>query len=265
MSVTSNTTVTYNSYALSDVATFIPRVTDHQSAPEREMNMLKVARNDGSKLISSWWKEKYITLEGFIQASSQATLEAKIDEFKTYLSIPSATLSYSWDASGNREYHDATISNLKIIRDSDNRDWCEFSITFLVPSGKGQATSATTVSYPNVTTATKAITLTVTGSAIAHPIFTFTVNSETSLTNIALTNTSTFLGTNNTINFPASYNAADVLSVDFGTFEVTLNGSPLDYTGAWPSFGPQGNSISIVFSSAAHNVTIGISYYPEYL
>jgi len=263
--VTANTQVMFNGTDLSDIATFIPRDTDHQMAPGRDMNMLKTARSDGSKLISSWWKEKYIVLNGYIQQDTQATLENKIDAFKATLSYPAGTLSYSWDASGTREYQNATVSDLKIIRDSDHRDWCEFSVTFLVPSGKGFSTVAENISYPGYTAATKSFTWTIEGSATAHPIFTIQLFTVASFTNIALESTSDFFGETHTLNFPAAYNSGDVLVVDFGTFEVTLNGSPLDYTGAWPTFGIGDNDVVITFTSASHTVNIDATYFPEYI
>ena len=82
--------------------TYIPRYVKHESATERELNILELARDNGSVLVSERRGIKRITLQGILTATSEAGLESAIDTFKELFSREQKNLDISWNGSTRR-------------------------------------------------------------------------------------------------------------------------------------------------------------------
>jgi hypothetical protein len=228
----------------------------HDSAPNRNVKSYKIARRDGEKLVSSYFAKKEISVTGFIQSTSRASLETLIDTFKSQLqAVGNLDIEY---ASGMRRYY-AVFAELVIQREPDNIDWTPFSIKFIVPSGKGTDIDEIVSTTNGITAGSQSGYFVNIGSSEALPKFKFTVNAATAITVFQITSGGKAITIYDTIS------AGDIIIVDFDTFDVTINGYPADYTGSWPKWEPGSNWYSIALFGTSRSYDLEISYYPQYL
>jgi hypothetical protein len=248
------TTVQFNGYDINNVVDITERF-EHNSSPSRSLALYKIARRDGEKLVSAFFARKEIIVTGFIQSTTTAGLETLIDTLKSNFQTISGYLDIEY-AGGIRRY-DALYSNLVINRDPDHLDWCPFSVTFIVPSGKGYNIDATVSTY-TITASPYSNYFVNLGGTDALPILTLTVNSQSGLDSIALNSGS------NTLTIARTYNNSDVLVIDFNTWIVTVNGTAVDYTGSFPTW-PIGYNVFTLTLTGSFNISGSFSYHKLYL
>ena len=123
--------------------TYIPRFVKHESAPDREITSLPLAREDGEVLICEKYGMKVITVQGILTGSTQADLETKIDSFKELFSRPEKNLDLEW-ISGTRRYV-ATCRRHEFDRDHFHLLFVPWTAEFVALSGEGKDTSETTI------------------------------------------------------------------------------------------------------------------------
>ena len=123
--------------------TYIPRFIKHESATERSLETLELAREDGSILISDKRNKKLITLQGILTAASQATLETSIDSFKELFSRQEKNLDIEW-ANGTRRYK-ATCTKHNFDRDHFHNLYVPWIAEFVVLSGFAEDTVETVI------------------------------------------------------------------------------------------------------------------------
>lgn len=182
-----STSVKFNNNDLNNVTNIVEN-TDHDSATTRVINSFKIARRDGEKLVSAFWGRKEITINGFIQGSSQSDFESKVDTLKSYLSLQDKNLDIDYNGATRR--YTATAIEVKVARDSYNIDWSPYSVKFLVPSGFGNDTSETTaLNKSGIVAATDSETITFAGSAQPKPKNKITLNTQGNADVIGIANT----------------------------------------------------------------------------
>jgi hypothetical protein len=257
-----NTIITFDGYDLSDITNYIPESSDHQSAPTRDQNVYRLARQDGSKLVSQWWGSKYIKIPGYIQATSQSALEDKIDELKAVLARPNRNLDITWGGSTRR--YVCSLSSFAITRDPDMIDWCAFEITFFAANGHGVATSTTTETETGITTSPFSDSIDIAGSAYTKPTVTITVNSETDLTSLIFSLTNSY-GESSSITVTQAFAASDIIIIDYSSFSVSVNGVPVNYNGSWGQWYPGSTSFSLTTTATAQDIDLSIVYTANYL
>lgn len=123
-------------------STYTPRNIKHESSPEREINSADLTDEDGSIFISSRYGKKAITIQGILTGSSDSDLESKIDAFKEVISRPEKNLDISWNSTTRR--YVATCIEHSFDRDYFHLLFVPYTITFIVLTGEGKATSETT-------------------------------------------------------------------------------------------------------------------------
>ena len=122
-------------------ATYIPRIIQHEIAPERLINAIKLARQDGQIIIDDNFSVKYIDIAGIITGTSQANLEANIDIFKELISRKDKNLDIEYGG-GTRRYVCRSISH-EINRDYFHLLHAPYRMRFMVAKGYGTDTSET--------------------------------------------------------------------------------------------------------------------------
>jgi hypothetical protein len=120
---------------------YMPQYAKHETAPDRVLNTLPLAREDGEVLISERYNRKIITLRGTLKATTQANLDTAIDGFKELFSRPEKNLDVAW-AGGTRRYV-ATCVRHSFDRDHYHTTALPWSAEFVVASGIGKDTTAT--------------------------------------------------------------------------------------------------------------------------
>jgi hypothetical protein len=153
-------------------STYVPKNIKHESIPERTLNLLELAREDGAVLVSDRYGVKRIIVAGTLKASSQTSLETQIDVFKELFSRRSKNLDISW-AGGTRRYV-ANCAKHDFDRDYIHINFVPWTAEFVVVTGVGEDTSETTLVNNDSFTiagppATKTGSLTFAGSAPPRP------------------------------------------------------------------------------------------------
>lgn len=152
--------------------TYIPRFVKHESAPNREVSLLDLAREDGSVLVAEKYGVKRIILRGHLTAATESALETAIDNFKELFSRKEKDLDISW-AGGTRRYV-ATCLRHEFDRDHFHLLFVPWVAEFIVPAGIGKATSETGYKVNIIianATGTQTTAWTLEGSAKPKPRF----------------------------------------------------------------------------------------------
>jgi len=258
------TIVAFNGLEINGVD-YLTENTNHDNWPTRLVNSYKIARRDGEKLVSAYFGRKEITINGYIQATDQATFEAQVDQLKQIFYQQNGDLLISYNGT-IREYF-ATVLELQIPRDSYNIDWAPFSAKFLVPDGKGYDIGQTVESYSDITVVYPSVYVSSflnEGTAEAFPVITLTINSEVNLSKIAIAQ-SNYLDIFG-INTPSGqFNNGDVITIDCLNYLVQVNGVSVNFTGVFPTF-PTGTSpVYVQCTANLVDISLSIAYKKSYL
>lgn len=223
--------------------TYIPRFIKHESATERFLNTLELAREDGSILISDKRGKKIIALQGILTGATEALLETAIDTFKELFARQEKNLDISWEGTGTRRYVASCIEHT-FDRDHFHQLFVPWTAEFVVLSGIGEATTEDTIVNADTFTAnykTKAITLA--GSAEPKIRFSIAINSpNNTIKGVELKNTTT----GKRIIVPSASSLDDkTIEVDTRLKTVKIDGVEVPYYGLFPDFTIGSNTIQI--------------------
>ena len=153
--------------------TYTPRYAKHESAPERFLQSMGLALDDGEVLVSDRLGIKEIQLTGIITGSSQDDLESKIDAFKELMSRPEKNLDVEWNGS-TRRYVATCKRGVDFDRDHFHLNFCPWTAVMVVFSGEGKETTTTKALDEEVLVTTNPVSkaFTISGSKPPKPIFT---------------------------------------------------------------------------------------------
>lgn len=121
----------------------IPRFMKHETAAERSLVDVQLAREDGNVLIFERYGKKIIKLQGTLTAASQTTLDDAIDTFKELFSRPEKNLDITWGGSLGTMRFVATCQSHTFDRDHYNTSAVPWTAEFIVSSGVGKDIATT--------------------------------------------------------------------------------------------------------------------------
>jgi phage-related protein len=250
--------ISFNSHSLQDSNIITEKVL-HLTAPDMNQVLEAKARRNGSLLMSNYFTQRTIKLEGVIKDTSIEALDSRIDLIKSYLIGEEKNLDIGY-ISGTRRYI-ATLRSVVIEREHFNTSWTPFSMEFACAEPFGKDTSPTVVSSSGHTTSPFSEVFIIPGSVGACPIITLTLTTGTNVTAIKVEN----LTTNTSMTITRDYSNSDVLEVDCSEMTVEANAVAVDYTGVFPSFDSGSNTLRITVTGTPFNIDLGISYLSLYL
>ncbi|MFA5154507.1 MAG: hypothetical protein WC554_18330 [Clostridia bacterium] len=250
--------VYFNNHSLQDSNIITEKVL-HLSAPEIGQVLEAKARRNGSLLMSNYFTQRRIKLEGVIKDTSIENLDSRVDLIKSYLIGEEKNLDIGY-ITGTRRYI-ATLSNLSIEREHYNTSWTPFSMEFACAEPFGRDTSPTVISSNGHTTSPFSEVFIIPGTVGALPVITLTLNTGNNVTAIKVEN----LTTDTSMLITRDYSASDVLEVDCSEMTVEANTIAVDYTGIFPSFDSGSNTLRITVTGTPFNIDLGISYLSLYL
>lgn len=237
-------------------ATYIPRYVQHETAPERIINSVKLARQDGDVIIDDTMSIKYIDIVGILVGSSRSDLDTKIDAFKELISRRDKNLDITWGA-GTRRYVCRSI-NHEFKRDYYNTNYVSYSIRFFVPTGYGTDTTAdaTVFSKDEITATTDSESVVFEGSyppRATHYIGTDLVTGSRGNADIVrLENVTTgdYIDIDLGPNDATGFRDGDYIVVNEENQTVLQNGDsskPMTYRGRFPFCAVGTNSLKLTF------------------
>jgi hypothetical protein len=224
-------------------STHIPRFIKHESATERFLNTLELARENGSILVSDRRGRKIIRLQGILTATTEALLETAIDTFKELFARQEKNLDISWEGTGTRRYVASCVEH-SFDRDHFHQLFVPWVAEFVVLSGIGEDTSETTIVNADTFTANyKTKVLALTGSAEPKIRFSIAIDSPNNrIKGVELQNTDT----GERIIVPsASSLEGKTIEVDTRLRTVKIDSVESLYYGLFPKFLVGNNNIKI--------------------
>ena len=255
--------VKFNNYTLQD-ASFISQIIQHAQAPDRIVQVEQRARDDGGTVVNALYSQRVITVKGNLFAATRAALDAKIDEFKQYLTgVNSIEGNLDIDFNGVTRRYIATVQKLNIPEDFYNITYVPYEVEFLCSLPFGMDTASGIVNLPG-RTSSLSLAITVSGTYQSKPAFKVTVNSATLFNLFTIINTTR----NETINVSQtgmSFQPGDVIVVDASVKRVYVNGSGLDYSGIFPQLNPGVNNLTINITATAVNYDFAVQNMAKYL
>jgi len=239
--------------------TYIPRFVKHESATERELNILNLARSDGGVLVNDRRGVKRITLQGILTGTSESALETAIDSMKELFSRQQKNLDISWAGSTRR--YVATCAFHNFDRDFFHLLYVPWTAEFVVVSGVGKDTTSTAEKH-NITVNANPYSFSCTFAGSAKPKPTITLEFGTGHTyprGIQIKNTTT--GEKIIFNKTSALANGDTIVIDFENKKITLEGVEQPFYGVFPDLIIGANSLELsvgnILDQYSPNVGIG--------
>lgn len=233
--------ITYDGVQLQN-NTYVPRTVEHESAPPRLLDLIKLARQDGSVIIDDTFGEKYITIPGILVGSSTLDLEQKIDSFKELISRKDKFLDIDF-AGGTRRYKVRSVSH-EFDRDFYHLRHVPYTVKFFVIGGIATDSGETTAQdVNNILTTSQPGTMVFGGSYRPKPRHKITLNNRGNADVVRILNNDTQEYMDVDLDLMTS---GDYLEVDEENQTVKKNGSVnLDYRGKFPVVKPGTNNLQL--------------------
>lgn len=243
-------------------ANIIVQSISHESIPTKIASTYSHAHANKTTIPFIAYPSKQITLTGVVVGSSVPDLDSRLDTFKSYFNGKDKYLDISYNGSTRR--YIATLNAMTVDR-TGLLTYANFTISFIATDPFGQDTAATTAIN---TTGNTAIpyqpTYTFLGSApTQRPVITVTFSAMTGNTtpqSVTVSNNATSQG----ITVNRVWSATDVLVIDTVNRTVTVNGNPVQFSGAFPEFalgaGTFGYTDGFATRTFAFNVTYKVAY-----
>lgn len=232
---------------------FLTEHIGHNNEPDKDVNIIKLARSHGVISGGVKYSEKHIPLKGSIIGSSVSDVESRVDEFLRYVS-GDGTLDIGQGGSTRR--YDVEVGKIVV---TETRALFERYITMeFITMGWGYATSTTTlVSGATFTSDNYNQSLTFTGSAPEQwPIITLTLDSVTPdvLNTVTIANNAT----GQSISISRLWAATDEVVITTKLRRIAINGVVSDASGVVPYFltGTQTLNITHDFSAASFTLDV---------
>lgn len=225
----------------------------HDGGPRQALNLLKISRRDGEKLISSTFEPKTLSISGVIKGSDQDDLERNIDEFKRYTAVTQGELDIEY-AGGYRRYIVA-LQTVLIERAFHHITRAPFSLTFIVndpPFGQkvsglgGELVVNEAMSAQAIASVAYQTTITFDGSAPPKPVITAVIDTVGSLAELTFKNQTT----NQEITVGTSWSNGDQVTIDTDGNTVRRAGIDVDFEGIFPEFDLGPNQILLTLSDS---------------
>lgn len=232
--------------------------------PDKSLSLFPIARSNRSLISATNYPSRKITISGKLIAQSIPAMDALEDTFKSYFRDTDSNLDFGHNG-GTRRFI-ATVNGLSVDR-PDGLQYADFAIEFICTNPFGIDTAATSLlSATGRTAQTYTDNLAIGGTApLQYPTITYTITSVTG-------------GTNGTISFgnPAngqqisitrSFIAGDQVIIDCNplTRSVKVNGTDVDFTGAFIEYDPATQQITYADSFTTRNFSIDINHVKHYL
>lgn len=237
------------------------------SSPSRAIEIERVARRPGGRLLNDEFTEKTVVIEGHIIGNTELDLRDKIDTFNAEVTGKTeGQLAISSDRTAT-----AIVKNFSVSENPYNTDYVQYKLECLLPDPFFYAPqhTATFVLASGVSPHTENIT--VSGSYFSNPVVTITTAAGSGATQTQRVDVQ-YVSTAQTVIWSGgvgeeNLDYADILQFDYYSQLITRNAATNDSSGAFADFEVGSRNIKITFSGTGDWVggIASISYQPRYL
>lgn len=229
--------------------------------PSRELIGGVIPRGDGLYQTGDYFREGVIEARGIARKSTAAALDAFLDTIRKNLRHSQGNLDYT-DANGTVKRFVATVDSFEDMFDRQHYHvtFCPWVVRFRcrTPFGKARTYTSETVS---ITSSPTNQTVSNSGTTKAKPLFILIFTAASSVTAATVENTTT----GESLTYTGAIAANDILAFDSENKTVTLNGTEVDYSGAFPLLDVDSNVLSFSVTGSAFDVLATTKWKPTYL
>lgn len=266
-----NGIITYNANSLQtfNATTRVGIITDDidlDSLPDIDLSIYALAHTNASTIPFGNFPRKVIPVTGTIKAATSQALDTALDLFRSYFNVRDKNLDIGYNGTTRR--YIATQNGISIKRSVD-KTYAKFTINFLCTAPFGVDTTNTT--------ALNATGRTLNVYSDAHT-FAGTAPNQLPVVTITLTAVSAtglqqlFWGNNDTgqgiVITRSGWANGDVVVIDSSdplNQKVTVNGIPVDFSGAFPEFTPGAHTMTYTDSFNSRTANHNVVYKPRYM
>lgn len=257
---------TFDSYDLQDANIILTKI-EHDNIPAQELKRYRIVRGDGEIITDKRFGAKRILLIGRVNGSSSADLESRLDTLREkVIGYNKVNKELVIDYNATTRQYTAVCTAFSVDRRTGTVNFAEFQIEFVstTPFGKAPA-SSNLLTSTGQTTSPNNKAITVAGTAEKQKlVITVELNSFTTADDsntITLENSDTGYA----ISISRVWTATEILVVDVENFSVTVDGTEVDYSGAFPDFAPGSRTLIYTDDFSARNVDITVDSTVRYL
>ena len=237
------------------------------SSPARSIEIERIARRPGGRLLNDEFTEKTVLISGHVIGNTELDLREKIDTFNREVTLRTeGQLTVSLDRSAT-----AIVKSLKIEENAYNTDFVQYELECLLPDPFFYADqhTASFVLASGVSTHTEVVTIS--GSYYSNPTVTITVagsagETQTGDVRVEYVSSGEVVVWSGAVG-EENLNYGDILQFDFDSQLITRNANTNDVAGSFADFQPGERNVNITFSGVGNFVggAGSISYQPRYL
>jgi hypothetical protein len=255
---------TFDGFSLQTDNYIIEKIV-YRNTPTRNLNSQKIARQPGSKLLSTDFSERKINLSGSIIGSSPSNLQSLIDDIHSNITRKdSVTIFIDADRSAT-----ATVASVGIGDSHYNMDYVPFEMEFLMNNPFFYGLQQTVFHVIPSGSSSFTDTITISGSVYSEPSITYNAPTGTGYTTtnaISLTynntgETVTWSGTGLTPTLAYS----DLVQFDFDNHRIIEGVTEAPIEGVFARWEPGLQSYQVTFSGFTQGGTLNFVYQPRYL
>lgn len=251
--------IQFNGFGLQNENIITSQIT--YSAPQRDMSERAFPRAQGEYIETDYWRKTIITLRGTVKAASRVLLEQLMDEMRENLAVPNGLLRMPWGGAPRFWNAYATLDAMFASKKGNFVTFTPFEVSFLCPQPFGRAAARISFTPPTPCTASPTVyEIEETGTAPTDSRWTFSITTAGTCSEITLENDTT----GEAITVAAAFVDGDTLSINGEEKTVLLNGSPIDYTGVFPTLAAGENSFSLQPNGTGFSILPTESHYPRY-
>lgn len=246
--------IIFNSYSLQS-ADIISQILLQDSTPDRDFDTVGVPRGHGQIITGDFWRKKRVKVSGIIKKPTNELLEIELDAMKKALGVGEAYLDIT--IAGVVRRYKATLvngSNLFEQRKGYHITVCPFQAEFECSTPFGESVDYQTIGFLDNSDLAFIEQANNDGTVEAKPVIIVSFSAANSVTAVSFKNNST----GEEIKITQNFVAGDYLRFDSELLSATVNGSEVDYDGAFPSFktGANNFTLTITGTSATYDLTV---------
>lgn len=252
------TAVYYNNFNLSTIDGISIYNHNFIGMGNRVLNYQKLARADKSVLTSAEYSDKTIPIKGFACGDDKSATELAFETLKGIIQIPEGTIRV--EQAGSQVEYIGTLNGITDMEYFGNK--LKFTLQFLCSNPIGSDRLLSTIMTATNTLTSITYPITIEGSFKAQPNIKITFNTVTGATTKTVQALNSDSGQG--IRVTNTFTNGSILDINVRDKSVTLNGSPVDYDGVFPTFFPGSRAFQYIDDFSTRNVTIELTYNKQF-
>jgi len=248
-------------FGVNSTADAILNNVQYDSMPSRDFRTNPVPRDDGEIINGNFFRNKKIEIEATLYGDSKTDLNEKIDNMKKILAQKNGTLDFYINGGLRRHIANAVNTDRIIDRRSYNITFQPFRIVFHSVEPFCKDLNYTSTTNRDATSLEFNQEVNNQGTTHTKPIFIFNFSAASSATAINIKNTVT----NEEIEISETISAGDIIKFDSENYEVTQNGTAIDYDGTFINLETGINSITFTTTATSATLALTTKFKQQYL